>query len=171
MSKSDNPLWDYAVALYQQPGVKEECLTFQNRFGGNVNLLLFGCWLDQQGVTPSAEQLKYLVAEVDKIDSNLVQPIRLVRLELGVLRDKHANPEVLEAYQSAKEAELEAERLVIDDLFRYYGDNLASKAKQTTTSAVYQYASSYCDVDAALTSLLEAASNVDPHPVNQTRIA
>jgi len=41
-------LWQFSLQYYSVRGVKEACLSLQNNFHGNVNLLLLLKWLDEQ---------------------------------------------------------------------------------------------------------------------------
>ncbi|MDN3608865.1 TIGR02444 family protein [Vibrio ostreicida] len=41
-------LWQFSLQYYSVREVKEACLTLQNRYKGNVNLLLLLKWLDEQ---------------------------------------------------------------------------------------------------------------------------
>lgn len=44
-------LWQFSLQYYSVKGVKEACLSLQNKHHGNVNLLLSLKWLDEQGFT------------------------------------------------------------------------------------------------------------------------
>ena len=46
---SDNPFWDFSLAVYHRPGVAQACLALQDRRGLDVNLLLFCCWAGSLG--------------------------------------------------------------------------------------------------------------------------
>jgi len=37
-------LWDFSVRTYRSSGVSDACLSLQNDFGADVNMLLFCCW-------------------------------------------------------------------------------------------------------------------------------
>ena len=41
----DNAFWKFSLAVYAAPGVPEECLAVQERYGVDVNVLLFCAWL------------------------------------------------------------------------------------------------------------------------------
>ncbi len=43
-------LWQFSLQYYSVREVKDACLTLQNQFKGNVNLLLLLKWLDEQQV-------------------------------------------------------------------------------------------------------------------------
>lgn len=44
-------LWQFSLQYYSVKGVKEACLSLQNNYHGNVNLLLLLKWLDEQNLT------------------------------------------------------------------------------------------------------------------------
>ena len=37
--------WDFSVRTYRSPGVPDACLSLQNDYGADVNMLLFCCWV------------------------------------------------------------------------------------------------------------------------------
>lgn len=41
----DNPIWQYALTVYECPEIRDACLDLQDSCGVNVNLLLFNGWL------------------------------------------------------------------------------------------------------------------------------
>lgn len=41
----DNPFWRFSLRVYAQDAVREECLSLQEAFGIDVNILLFAAWL------------------------------------------------------------------------------------------------------------------------------
>ncbi len=54
-----NPLWDFVVWAYAEPGVEKACLSLQNRLGVDINMLLFCAWLAYRG-TGTAHLAKFL---------------------------------------------------------------------------------------------------------------
>ena len=42
-------LWDFSLRYYQLAGIETACLSVQNEYAGNVLLILWNKWLDQQG--------------------------------------------------------------------------------------------------------------------------
>lgn len=36
--------WDFSIRTYRTPGVPEVCLSLQNDYGADVNMLLYCCW-------------------------------------------------------------------------------------------------------------------------------
>jgi len=37
--------WDFSVRTYRTPGVPEACLSLQNDYGADVNMVLYCCWI------------------------------------------------------------------------------------------------------------------------------
>lgn len=37
--------WDFSVRTYRTDGVPDACLSLQNDYGGDVNMLLYCCWI------------------------------------------------------------------------------------------------------------------------------
>ena len=49
-------LWQFSLQYYSVREVKDACLSLQNNFHGNVNLLLLLKWLDEQQVSLSLKR-------------------------------------------------------------------------------------------------------------------
>ena len=45
----NNPFWDYSVSIYGKPDVADACIFLQDKYGLDVNLLLFCVWLGASG--------------------------------------------------------------------------------------------------------------------------
>jgi uncharacterized protein (TIGR02444 family) len=78
----DNPLWDYAVLLYGQPGVEDGCLELQIRHGLDVNLVLLCCWLATRGVAADEATVQRIVADAQSWQAAYVRPLRALRRQL-----------------------------------------------------------------------------------------
>lgn len=109
-------LWDFSLTLYPQPGVAEACLTLQNRYGFDVNLLLYRLWLAQGGSCLSVEQQRQAETLCAEWNASVVHPLRALRTAMkewpqsGTLAP-FSQREDFEALRSGiKKAELEAER-------------------------------------------------------------
>lgn len=103
----DNPLWDFSLALYNQPGVKDCLLRLQNEAGMDVLMLLADRWLIQQGKAwvSDAELHDYLIWRRE-----IVEPLRALRMRL----ERNAEPLRTQLLQ----AELSAEREGLNRLYR-----------------------------------------------------
>ena len=48
---SDDDFWHYALQLYKQPNVSEQCLILQDKYDLNINLVLLCCFLGSTQTT------------------------------------------------------------------------------------------------------------------------
>ncbi|MCK0744629.1 TIGR02444 family protein [Chromohalobacter nigrandesensis] len=107
------PLWDYALALYQRPGVADACLQLQDTAGADVCELLWRCWLDHHALVPTDEAHNAL-DEVRAWQAEVTQPIRHLRRMLKP-RARHEQ-DMATLRNHLKEAELLAERETLRQL-------------------------------------------------------
>jgi uncharacterized protein (TIGR02444 family) len=94
-------LWEFSVSLYGAPGVERACLILQDRYGADVNMVLFCLW---HGPIPRAE-LERAVTSARALREGTVEPLRRLRRALSKQGDEAGLREAV------KRAELEAERL------------------------------------------------------------
>lgn len=83
---SDHPFWSFSLEVYARPGVAPACLALQDRYGLDVNLLLFGLWSAVVGRAPwRPPELRPLLTGADEWQTAVVRPLRAVRrrLKLG----------------------------------------------------------------------------------------
>lgn len=114
---TSNPFWDFSLAVYARPDVAPCCLALQDRHGVDVNILLWAAWCGLQGLALSADAI--MAARVEPglaaWREEVVRPLRRMRRELlppqGAVADQLA--------AQLGRAELEAERLEQDGLFRF----------------------------------------------------
>lgn len=100
-------LWNFALGLYQRPGIEQACLRLQAE-GADVCLLLCAAWLERRAVACNAERCAQLQSLARPWQETVVTPLRGLRLawreaavgdaRLGALREQ------------LKKLELEAER-------------------------------------------------------------
>jgi uncharacterized protein (TIGR02444 family) len=119
---SDNPFWDFSLAVYRKPGVAEACLRLQDGAGADVNLLLYFCWLATVRDAALAEDdIRAAVDATDAWRAHVVQPLRAIRRWLKGGAEGMA-PESAESLRAdVKRIELASERLQQDLLFRRTG--------------------------------------------------
>ena len=111
---TENPLWDFALAVYARPGVPAACLDLQDRCGQDVNVLLFAAWAGLAcGARLSADELARIDATVAPWRSEVVRPLRAVR--------RRVKGEDQGLYDRLKSSELAAERVQQDRLFAASG--------------------------------------------------
>jgi uncharacterized protein (TIGR02444 family) len=112
------PFWSFSVELYGRPGVAPACLALQDRFGCDVNLLLFALWAARSGVSLGRHEFERLDAAVAPWRAGVVEPIRALRRRIKA-EALDADPELAEACRQALlKAELQAERAAQELLAR-----------------------------------------------------
>ena len=78
-----HPFWDYSLALYAKPGVSAACLTLQDEFDLDVNLILFCLWAGAEGpgdLLPA--ELGEAVTRGGQWQQEVVQRLRFIRRTL-----------------------------------------------------------------------------------------
>lgn len=102
------PLWDFALALYAQPGVEAACLTLQEEAGLDVCELLFHCWLYTFGLEATP------VALARQREQRCLWQRQVTEVLRGLRRDLKASAAdsepVASLRETIKQAELMAER-------------------------------------------------------------
>ncbi|MDX1677044.1 TIGR02444 family protein [Arsukibacterium sp.] len=93
-------LWQFSLALY--PQVQPLCLAWQDNFGVNINLLLLLCYLEQQQLSLTHQQLLQLTAELEQFSSQFTQPLRALRRKsssasLSTSQQQHLKQALLQA--------------------------------------------------------------------------
>ncbi|GLQ55597.1 TIGR02444 family protein [Devosia nitrariae] len=72
-------LWRFAVTVYAQSAVAEECLAAQRRHGCDVCVLLAAAFAAAEGRLPDARTLAAWDAAVERWRSDVVKPLRTAR--------------------------------------------------------------------------------------------
>jgi uncharacterized protein (TIGR02444 family) len=110
-------LRQFAIAVHEADGVPASCVSLQDRFGLDVNVLLLAAYLGTVlRQMPTAEQLRSARALVDGWHGEVVRPLRGVRrmLKAGPAPAPSAETDAVRS-QVAK-AELDAELIELDVL-------------------------------------------------------
>jgi uncharacterized protein (TIGR02444 family) len=105
MAEADLEFWKFSLALYEKPGVAPACLELQDRFGCDVIIALFCCWVGATGrgrITP--QTLAAVEGTVRPWRQHVVEPLRATR---RALKDVAGAEDI---YKRMKTVELEAER-------------------------------------------------------------
>jgi uncharacterized protein (TIGR02444 family) len=104
-------LWRFAVAFYERPGVAPACLDLQDRFGRDVTLLLYACWVGSDGRGRlSLADLVRAQAAAEPWRGAVVAPLRAVRRFVKEALD------ATELHNAVTAAELAAEHVALDRL-------------------------------------------------------
>lgn len=115
MTVSEAPLRRFALTVYRCDGVSEACLHLQDRFGTNVNLVLFAAYLGVGGpVQPSA--IDAARARVDAWHREVVVPLRRVRRRLKSGPPPAPDDRTAALREKLKALEVEAELIELDEL-------------------------------------------------------
>lgn len=102
------PLWDFALALYAQPGIEEASLLLQDTAGADVCELLFHGWLYQHGLQANPAALVAIRQARLSWQQSVTETLRQLRRDL--------KPQAVESDSIAslrktiQQAELQAER-------------------------------------------------------------
>lgn len=78
-----NPLWEFSLATYRIPALAATCLDLQDRFGMDVNLLLYAAWLAHLNRRLDEHHLRDLDAQLGDWREQVVRPLRALRRQLG----------------------------------------------------------------------------------------
>ena len=80
MDLPDHPFWDFSLVAYEKPGVADACLSFQDEFNLDVNLLLLCLWCGAAGPGRlDLELIKRCVADTISWQEQVVKPLRQAR--------------------------------------------------------------------------------------------
>jgi len=107
MDGSGDEFWNFSLAFYGRPGVTAACLALQDRYGFDVNLVLYACWVGLSGRGRLNEaDLARAAATNEPWRQAVIEKLRGARRAI-----KEQAPDAAQFYTSAKAVELEAERL------------------------------------------------------------
>ncbi len=150
MSFSQHSFIDFSAQMFRKPGIADACLFVQERYGLNVNLVLFCVWVaDCGGGSLTAEHLQEAWRRLADWHKQVIKPLRDIR---RVSRNEAlGTPEFLREgfVPQAEAAEQEAGR-VAQYVLAEFARTLAG-----STQAVNDRA------DAAMTSLMTYISELD----------
>jgi uncharacterized protein (TIGR02444 family) len=112
-----NPLWEFALKFYAQPGIEKQLIELQDSEGLSVNLLIYSIWL-------ACEQRRLLsLPEQDDVINDwhmhVVKPIREARYHLNVKRQlsEVVEPYLQHSYEQLLKTELTMEQVELSLLF------------------------------------------------------
>jgi uncharacterized protein (TIGR02444 family) len=103
--------WTFSLEFYSQPEVGNVCLDLQDRFGVDVNIVLYGLWQAYRGRRLSDSDLRKVIELVAAWQENVVWPLRTVRRFLKAPAPEWSSQDNGLFYQRVKADELQAEHL------------------------------------------------------------
>ena len=116
-------LWNYAVALYAQPGVQAACLELQDEHGLDVNLLLFSAWSAAQGPgLLDIAAIRDCESRVAACRTELIEPLRQLRRACRAGTAGLTSDQLGSLGEQLLAAELAAERAELELLADWAGD-------------------------------------------------
>jgi uncharacterized protein (TIGR02444 family) len=99
----ENPFTQYALELYQRPGVEATVLQLQERFAADITMLLYSCWLAAEGRQFTEEAIQSLQQTCASWRGECVLGLRKVRRYLKTLPEQEA------LYKQLKQIEIQTE--------------------------------------------------------------
>jgi uncharacterized protein (TIGR02444 family) len=136
----DTPLWAFSLAVYGADGVEAECLDLQERFGVDVNLLLFAAFAGaREGVQLDAADIAAAAAAVSAWHGEIVRALRGARRTLKPVSLDADNPLHTAAASlrtQVKAAELEAENIEQAMLWLWWQRHLAGRTRGDAGAAL-----------------------------------
>lgn len=146
------PLWEFSLALYDQPGVAETCLRLQNEEGVDVNILLWCAWLGDSGYLLNQQSLEKGQAVIDRWTRQYINPLRALRVQMKA--DYGVDDTAIERLRTTiKQAELSAERQAL-----YWLEQYAQTSPLTSATDISEAVSS--NIHLYLTSVNASTSIV-----------
>ncbi|MGI9330038.1 MAG: TIGR02444 family protein [Gammaproteobacteria bacterium] len=124
-------LWDFSVSLYGKSDVKEACLELQDRFGLDVNLLLFAVWSAVAGPGRlDAERFRDCLRLTEAWQAEMIQPLRSLRRSCQVELPAAQGADTAALGDRLQAAELAAERLELDLLAGWAAEQMGRRADE-----------------------------------------
>ncbi len=104
--------WVFSLDVYARPGITDACLSLQDQYGCDVNILLFCCWTASVGPGRLNEAtLENAIAGVKQWQIDVIKPIRAIRRGLEA-KFTHVDPiTAAELREEISATELQAERV------------------------------------------------------------
>lgn len=138
----DTSLWAFSVSVYGLPGVAEECLSLQDRFGINVNILLFCIYAASEfGTALSQEDISAADRAITGWQTQVVKALRELRRLLKKFTATSECPHAssIESLRTQiANAELESERIEAIMLTEWYQAQLSDRPRCEPDTAIVQ---------------------------------
>jgi len=133
------PFWNFSLAVYGASAVQDECLSLQDQFGLDVNLVLFCAFVGAvHGVALTCGDVAAARQEVAQWHDDIVRPLRAARRNLKtiVVGDADAAKSAAQLRTQVKAAELESEQIEQTILEQWANARLAAWPRVKTGDAV-----------------------------------
>lgn len=152
-------LWQWAVAIYADSDVAEQCLRLQDEHGQCVPLLLWAAWAGgrQRAVPPDSARAASAISRA--WNTNVVVPLRDMRRRLKIAVDAMDDERRLAIRERIKGLELLAERQLLEELAALPLDPPARCPDDPLVSALLIVAAQWSD-EVPTTGLITLAEQI-----------
>ncbi|MGP0058094.1 MAG: TIGR02444 family protein [Beijerinckiaceae bacterium] len=147
MPGSSLSFWTFSLQTFAKPSVAQTCLDLQDRFGIDVNILLFMLWCAHYGRRLSAQNIGNVIDLVNSWQADVVRPLRFARSALKHPAPNWPSQPTESLRERVKAAELEAERLqqeVMAASISVTGIGLPDAVRAAATANLKAYAEIAC---------------------------
>ncbi len=106
--------WAFSLRTYRQPGVADACLTLQDEYAADVNLLLYCCWAGWRSAALDQAAFERAVGFSQDWAKHVVHPLRTLRRWMkssGCHNDLLDFDDCMDFRETVKATELGAEKL------------------------------------------------------------
>jgi uncharacterized protein (TIGR02444 family) len=135
MSDSASDFWTFSLQTYAKPNVASICLELQDRFGVDVNLLLYMLWAASKGRRLHIREISEIAGYVESWQKHVVTLLRVARRRLKSPPDGWHLAETDQLRQRIKAEELEAERLQQNAMANFLSVDKAGEADAEEAAA------------------------------------
>jgi uncharacterized protein (TIGR02444 family) len=111
MSDPASSFWTFSLKVYAEQAVANVCLSLQDQFDADVNVVLFMLWSAARGRRLSLQEIGDIIDLVRPWQIQVVRPLRVARRSLKIPPSDWPLQEIEALRQRVKADELEAERL------------------------------------------------------------
>ncbi|MCV2885817.1 TIGR02444 family protein [Aestuariibacter sp. AA17] len=145
-----NSFWQFSLRFYGQENIEKTCITLQEQYGFNVNILLLCRFLEEFSLTLNSEQVGSLMQSISESETSL----RAFRL-----RRKQAKG--TKKYEVLLQQELEIEKVQQSALIRHVSDLDLTCSLFPNVASYATYKAIDLNKVTALVPLLNALSRYD----------
>ncbi len=136
IAQLDNPFWQYSLCVYANPLIQKQCLTWQEQYNINVNVLLFCCWLaSSENIALTANDFNQISKSLDSWHTAVVLPLRQVR---QYLKQQVDNDRIKSLRQQILKNELAAEAFEQAHLYQFFIKGYEFSRSQQTAAQQLQ---------------------------------
>ena len=110
MKFPDSTFWRYSTQVWSLPDVESTCLSLQNNFDINTNMLLYSCWAGEQSLHLSDDDLQILLDTI-KPWQTIIKPLRDSRKIMQLNSIAMPSSMISQTIDNIAEMELNAEHM------------------------------------------------------------